>query len=81
MNGVPLGLSASVCTARASRSHDIAARLDFGTVCVNSHFVLACEVPLGGFKESGYARTSPGRRLREGVDQLMPLRRPSVAIS
>lgn len=55
-NGVPLGLSASVWTSNASRSHDIAARLDFGTVWVNSHLVLACEVPWGGFKGSGYGR-------------------------
>ncbi|MGW1290788.1 aldehyde dehydrogenase family protein [Streptomyces sp. NPDC002586] len=35
---------------------DIAARLDFGTVRVNSHLVLAGEVPWGGFKGSGYGR-------------------------
>ncbi|MFE7275502.1 aldehyde dehydrogenase family protein [Streptomyces sp. NPDC057623] len=55
-NGVPLGLSASVWTENARRSHDIAARLDFGTVWVNSHLVLAGEVPWGGFKGSGYGR-------------------------
>ncbi|WP_216590061.1 aminobutyraldehyde dehydrogenase [Streptomyces brasiliscabiei] len=55
-NEVPLGLSASVWTENARRSHDIAARLDFGTVWVNSHLVLAGEVPWGGFKGSGYGR-------------------------
>ncbi|GHI09743.1 hypothetical protein AQI88_16485 [Streptomyces cellostaticus] len=35
-NDVPFGLSASVWTENARRSHDIAARLDFGTVWVNS---------------------------------------------
>ncbi|WP_218639319.1 aldehyde dehydrogenase family protein [Streptomyces sp. IMTB 2501] len=55
-NDVPLGLSASVWTENARRSHDIAARLDFGTVWVNSHPVLAGEVPWGGFKGSGYGR-------------------------
>ncbi|MFE0254726.1 aminobutyraldehyde dehydrogenase [Streptomyces sp. NPDC059010] len=55
-NDVPLGLSASVWTENARRSHDIAARLDFGTVWVNSHLVLASEVPWGGFKGSGYGR-------------------------
>ncbi|MGI5459798.1 aminobutyraldehyde dehydrogenase [Streptomyces sp. CA-249302] len=53
---VPFGLSASVWTEDARRSHDIAARLDFGTVWVNSHLVLASEVPWGGFKGSGYGR-------------------------
>ncbi|GGN51566.1 gamma-aminobutyraldehyde dehydrogenase [Streptomyces albiflavescens] len=55
-NDVPLGLSASVWTENARRSHDIAARLDFGTVWVNSHLVLSSEVPWGGFKGSGYGR-------------------------
>ncbi|RNG18389.1 aldehyde dehydrogenase family protein [Streptomyces botrytidirepellens] len=55
-NDVPLGLSASVWTENARRSHDVAARLDSGTVWVNSHLVLAAEVPWGGFKGSGYGR-------------------------
>jgi aminobutyraldehyde dehydrogenase len=55
-NDVPLGLSASVWTNDARRSHEVAARLDAGTVWVNSHLVLANEVPWGGFKGSGYGR-------------------------
>lgn len=55
-NAVPYGLSASVWTENARRCHTIAARLDFGTVWVNSHLVLANEVPWGGFKGSGYGR-------------------------
>jgi len=55
-NEVPFGLSASVWTENARRSHDVAARIDAGTVWVNSHLVLANEVPWGGFKGSGYGR-------------------------
>ncbi|CCH77412.1 Gamma-aminobutyraldehyde dehydrogenase [Nostocoides japonicum T1-X7] len=55
-NSVPYGLSASVWTENARRSHDIAARLEAGTVWVNSHLVLATEAPWGGFKGSGYGR-------------------------
>ncbi|HEY5854596.1 MAG TPA: aminobutyraldehyde dehydrogenase [Aldersonia sp.] len=55
-NDVPVGLSASVWTENARRSHDVAARIDAGTVWVNSHLVLANEVPWGGFKGSGYGR-------------------------
>ncbi|WP_407937008.1 aldehyde dehydrogenase family protein [Kineosporia babensis] len=55
-NAVPYGLSASVWTDDARRSHDVAARLDAGTVWVNAHLVLANEVPWGGFKGSGYGR-------------------------
>ncbi|WP_461186678.1 aldehyde dehydrogenase family protein [Arthrobacter sp. Z4-13] len=55
-NEVEYGLAASVWTENARRSHDIAARLDFGTVWVNSHLVVANEMPWGGFKGSGYGR-------------------------
>jgi aminobutyraldehyde dehydrogenase len=55
-NEVPFGLSASVWTNDARRSHGVAARIDAGTVWVNSHLVLANEVPWGGFKGSGYGR-------------------------
>jgi acyl-CoA reductase-like NAD-dependent aldehyde dehydrogenase len=55
-NDTPFGLAASVWTADARRSHDVASKLDFGTVWVNAHLVLASEVPWGGFKGSGYGR-------------------------
>jgi aminobutyraldehyde dehydrogenase len=55
-NNTPYGLSASVWTENARRGHDIAAKLDAGTVWVNAHLVLASEVPWGGFKGSGYGR-------------------------
>ncbi|GAA3826574.1 aminobutyraldehyde dehydrogenase [Streptomyces phyllanthi] len=55
-NDVPVGLAASVWTESARRSHSVAARLDSGTVWVNSHLVIANEVPWGGFKGSGYGR-------------------------
>jgi aminobutyraldehyde dehydrogenase len=55
-NGTRLGLSASVWTESGRRGHDVASRLDAGTVWVNAHLVLANEVPWGGFKGSGYGR-------------------------
>ncbi|GAB3292282.1 aminobutyraldehyde dehydrogenase [Parasphingorhabdus pacifica] len=55
-NNVAYGLSASVWTENARRSHTVADRLDAGTVWVNSHLVLANDVPWGGFKGSGYGR-------------------------
>ncbi|MFE7226628.1 aminobutyraldehyde dehydrogenase [Nocardioides sp. NPDC057577] len=55
-NDTPLGLSASVWTESGRRGHDVARRLDAGTVWVNAHLVLANEVPWGGFKGSGYGR-------------------------
>lgn len=55
-NGTPYGLAASVWTSDAGHALRIPGRLDFGTVWVNSHLVLANEVPWGGFKGSGYGR-------------------------
>jgi aminobutyraldehyde dehydrogenase len=55
-NDVVYGLAASVWTRDSARSLDVPRRLDFGTVWVNSHLVLASEVPWGGFKGSGYGR-------------------------
>jgi aminobutyraldehyde dehydrogenase len=55
-NEVPYGLAASVWTRDAARSLDVPKKLHFGTVWVNSHLVLASEVPWGGFKGSGYGR-------------------------
>ena len=55
-NEVPYGLAASVFTRDAARSLEVPQRIDAGTVWVNSHLVLANEVPWGGFKGSGYGR-------------------------
>ncbi|MDP9883897.1 aminobutyraldehyde dehydrogenase [Sinomonas atrocyanea] len=55
-NDVPVGLAASVWTENARLSHWAAARIDAGTVWVNSHLVIATEAPWGGFKGSGYGR-------------------------
>ncbi|MBB6405114.1 aldehyde dehydrogenase family protein [Arthrobacter sp. AZCC_0090] len=50
------GLAASVWTTNAARSLSVPRSLDFGTVWVNSHLVIANEMPWGGFKGSGYGR-------------------------
>lgn len=55
-NEVPYGLAASLWTRDAARSIALPQELDFGTVWVNCHLVLANEVPWGGFKGSGYGR-------------------------
>lgn len=55
-NDVQYGLAASVWTRDMARGMTVPRQLDFGTVWVNSHLVLASEVPWGGFKGSGYGR-------------------------
>lgn len=55
-NDVPYGLSASVWTQNVGRALRVSSALDFGTVWVNSHLVLAAEMPWGGYKASGHGR-------------------------
>ncbi|KAB1656351.1 aldehyde dehydrogenase family protein [Pseudoclavibacter chungangensis] len=55
-NEVEYGLAASVWTSDASAALELPHLLDFGTVWVNTHLVIANEVPWGGFKGSGYGR-------------------------
>ena len=55
-NDVPYGLAASVFTGDAKRAIDLPGKLDFGTVWVNSHLIIATEAPWAGFKGSGYGR-------------------------
>jgi aminobutyraldehyde dehydrogenase len=55
-NETPYGLAASVWSTNAARALSVPRRLDFGTVWVNSHLVIANEMPWGGFKGSGYGR-------------------------
>ena len=55
-NETVYGLAASVWTKDSARSLSVPRKLDFGTVWVNSHLVIATEMPWGGFKGSGYGR-------------------------
>jgi aminobutyraldehyde dehydrogenase len=55
-NDVAYGLSASVWTQDVGRSFRVSSALDFGTVWVNAHLVLAVEMPWGGFNASGHGR-------------------------
>ncbi|MCI9888538.1 aldehyde dehydrogenase family protein [Micrococcales bacterium 31B] len=55
-NAVKYGLAASVWTRDSAHALELPRRLDFGTVWVNAHLVIANEMPWGGFKGSGYGR-------------------------
>lgn len=70
-NGVDVGLGASVWSADRSKALEIAARLESGTVWINSHGGVNPMVPFGGAKQSGYG-------LEFGVEGLKALGVPQV---
>jgi phenylacetaldehyde dehydrogenase len=55
-NDTHYGLAAAVWTRDVSKAHEIAARIDAGTVWVNCHYVFDPTMPFGGFRQSGYGR-------------------------
>jgi aldehyde dehydrogenase (NAD+) len=63
-NSTPYGLAAGVWTESIRRAHRIAARLDAGTVWVNTYRSVAPNAPFGGVKQSGMGRES-------GVDSVL----------
>lgn len=70
-NGVDVGLGASVWSADRDRAREIAARLEAGTVWINSHGGVHPMVPFGGVKKSGYG-------LEFGVEGLKAVSVPQV---
>jgi p-cumic aldehyde dehydrogenase len=55
-NDTRYGLAANIWTRDLSRAHLTAARLQAGTVWINTHGINDTSAPFGGFKESGWGR-------------------------
>lgn len=70
-NGLDVGLGASVWSADRDRAREVAARIQAGTVWINSHGGVHPMIPFGGVKQSGYG-------LEFGVDGLKAASVPQV---
>ncbi|MCK6211631.1 aldehyde dehydrogenase family protein [Georgenia sp. EYE_87] len=68
-NDSAFGLAGAVWTSDVARAHRVAGRLEAGTVWVNSYKTINVMSPFGGFKNSGYGRSS-------GLDGLLEYSQP-----
>ena len=55
-NRTVYGLAAAIWTRDVKRAHRVAARIDAGTIWVNTYHPLDAASPFGGYKQSGYGR-------------------------
>lgn len=64
-NATPFGLAAGVFTRDVGKAHRLAARIQAGTVWVNTYHLLDPAVPFGGYKMSGIGKESGVEHLDE----------------
>ncbi|WP_332811219.1 aldehyde dehydrogenase family protein, partial [Sphingomonas sp.] len=55
-NNTTYGLAGGVWTRDIYRAHRIARQLETGTVWINRYYNLKPNMPVGGYKQSGYGR-------------------------
>ena len=55
-NGVRHGLAGSIWTRDIGRAIRMANKYEFGTAWINTHLVVGPDMPIGGFRESGFGK-------------------------
>ena len=55
-NDTNYGLAGGIWTRDIARAHRMARKLETGTVWINRYYNLKANMPLGGYKQSGFGR-------------------------
>ena len=63
-NDTIFGLAAGIWTKDIGKAMRIADKIEAGTVYINNYFNAATQIPVGGFKQSGYGRESGWEGMR-----------------
>lgn len=68
-NDTQYGLASSVWSRDSSRALDVAEKIKAGSVWINDAHQINCEVPFGGYKQSGVGRELGPRALDPYVEE------------
>jgi phenylacetaldehyde dehydrogenase len=75
-NDTRYGLAASVWTQNVAKAHRLAQLIRSGQVWVNGHHVGGADLPVGGFRESGWGRENG----RDGVEAYTEVKSVAIAL-
>jgi len=67
-NDCDFGLAAGIWTRDFGKAFRMSERLEAGTVWVNSYRMLSCQMPFGGYKESGTGRENGMEAIRANLE-------------
>ena len=76
-NDTSYGLAASVWTSNVTTAHRLAGLIRSGQVWVNGHHVGGADLPVGGYKQSGWGRENG----RDGIEAYTEVKSVAIALN